>query len=482
MFSCSGSNRDSQSWRNCSGDPPDAGAFRLGVLVLFCLLVAAASFAPVQAQTQPQTQTRTEHATALIEQGRAQAAAGKFPDALASYQEVLRLEPHNLKAEIGMAQAYRGVRNFDEAKKILEQAHRGHPRSAAPLAVYGDLDIQLQTYEAAIAHLNAALALDPADVDARNRLAVAYKAKGDAPSALAQLAKILARDPKNALAHYTRADIYADHNQDAQALVDAEKVVELQPENPLGRMLLAKILVRPPEKPAPGDIKERCTKAVDALEPLVGAGPGTDAASPPAAPDSETLFLLSRAYRCAGQDDKAQQTLVAFEKSSQNDRTTAEDKLQAKHLVQQADDLAIKNDFAGSLALLNQAIALDPTYAATYSQLAKLYYSAGEISKASDAIGQALAREPYHPEYLYVQGKILERESRLDDALAAFQESARVNPKESDAYFEIGAIYQQRGDRASALAAYKKAIEISPDDPDYKRALASLNSNPPPTP
>ena len=127
-------------------------------------------------------------------------------------------------------------------------------------------------------------------------------------------------------------------------------------------MLLAKILVRPPEKPAPGEIKERCTQAVDALEPLMGAGPGTDAASPPPAPDSETLFLLSRAYRCAGQDDKAQQTLVAFEKSSQNDRTINENKLQAKHLVQEADDLAIKNDFAGSLALLNQAIAsIQPT-------------------------------------------------------------------------------------------------------------------------
>lgn len=434
------------------------------------------------APTRAQTQTRTGQAAALIEQGRAEAAAGKFPDAIASYQEALRLAPRNLQAEIGAVQAYRGVHNFDEAKRILEDAHREHPRSAAPLAVYGDLDIQLQTYEAAIAHLNAALTFDPADVDARNRLAVAYKAKGDAPSALAQLAKILARDPKNALAHYTRAEIYADQNEDPSALADAEKVVELQPENPRGRVLLAKILVRPPEQPAPGDIKARCAKAVSALEPLMATGSASDAASVLPAPDSETLFLLSRAYRCAGEDEKAQQTLSAFEKSSQNDRTTNESKLQAKHLVQQADDLAMKNDLAGSLALLNQAIALDPTYAASYSQLAKLYYSAGEIEKASDAIGQALAREPYHPEYLYVQGKILERQSKLDDALAAFQESARVNPKESDAYFEMGAIYQQRGDRANALAAYKKAVEISPDDPDYKRALASLNGNQPPTP
>ncbi|MGC1798700.1 MAG: tetratricopeptide repeat protein, partial [Candidatus Acidiferrales bacterium] len=435
--------RSSQKMRRRSfrSEALDRVAFRLVVFALLSVCAVSPSFARAQNHAQ-QPPPSSERAEALIAQGRAEAAAGKFPDAIASYQESLRLAPRNLQAEIAVAQAYRGVRNFDEAKRILEQAHREHSRSAAPLAALGDLDIQLQTYDAAIAHLNAALALDPADVDACNRLAVAYKAKGDATSALAQIAKILARDPKNALAHYTRADIYSDQNQDALALADVEKVVELQPENPLGRTLLAKILVRPPETPAPGEIKERCARAVDALAPLAqSASPS----QPP--PDSETLFLLSRAYRCAGQDDQAQEALAAFEKSSQGDRTTNENKIQAKHLVQQADELAMKNDFAGSLDLLNQAIALDPTYAATYSQLAKLYYSAGEIAKASDAITQALAREPYHPEYLYVQGKILEKQSELDGALAAFQQSTLVNPKESDAFFEMGAIYQRRGDR-----------------------------------
>jgi len=443
-------------------------AFLAAALAPFFLSTGSQLFAQGQ---RPATQVES-----LIEQGRAETAARKFPDAIASYQEALRLAPHNVKAEIGLAQAYRGVHNFDETKRILEQARREHPKNAAPLVVFGDLDIELQTYDAAITHLNAALALDPADVDARNRLAVAYKAKGDATNALAQIAKLLARDPKNALAHYTRAEIYSDHNQDSLALIDAQKVVELQPENPRGRVLLAKILVRAPAAAAGDEAKKRCAKAVDALEPLSQSG------SQSQSPDSETLFLLSRAYRCAGQDDKAQETLAAFEKSSQNDRSTNENKTQAKHLVQQADELAMKNDFAGSLALLNQAIAMDPTYAATYSQLAKLYYSAGDIEKASDAIAQALAREPYHPEYLYVQGKILEKQSRFDDALAAFQKTTLVNPKESDAYFEMGAIYQQRGDRPSALAAYKKAVELSPDDPDYKRALVTFNSTQPQTP
>jgi tetratricopeptide (TPR) repeat protein len=458
----------------------------LKLLHIFCgnslyrtafLVVALAPFLlPAGSLLFAQGQRPAAQVEFLIEQGRAETATRKFPDAIASYQEALRLAPHNVKAEVGLAQAYRGVHNFDEAKRILEQARREHPKNAAPLVVFGDLDIELQTYDAAITHLNAALALDPADVDARNRLAVAYKAKGDATNALAQIAKLLARDPKNALAHYTRAEIYSDHDQDSLALIDAQKVVELQPENPRGRVLLAKILVRAPAAAAGDEAKKRCAKAVDALEPLSQSG------SQSQSPDSETLFLLSRAYRCAGQDNKAQETLAAFEKSSQNDRSTNENKTQAKHLVQQADELAMKNDFAGSLALLNQAIAMDPTYAATYSQLAKLYYSAGDIEKASDAIAQALAREPYHPEYLYVQGKILEKQSRFDDALAAFQKTTLVNPKESDAYFEMGAIYQQRGDRPKALAAYKKAVELSPDDPDYKRALVTLHSTQPQTP
>jgi tetratricopeptide (TPR) repeat protein len=436
------------------------------LIVMVCLGVAAASRV-CSAQSAAPGQAST-----LMEQARAAAVAGRFVDAIADYGETLRIAPRNVDAAIGLAQAYRAVHNLDAAKLTLEQARREHPKSAAPLAMLGDLDLELQTYDAAIAHLTAALALAPANLDARNRLAVAYKAKGgaaDKADALEQIAKVLGRDPQNALALYTRAEIYADENRDGLALPDAEKVVELQPENSRGRELLGKILVRAPARAAPEEIARRCGRAVLALEPLVNAA-GTSASA-----DSETLFLLSRAYRCAGQDERAAAALQEFEKASQNDRTTKENQTQAKHLVQQADELAMKNDFAGSLAVLQQSIAMDATYPGAYSQLAKLYYSAGDIAKASEAIGQALARAPYHPEYLYVQGRILEKQGKLDDALGAFQRTVLVNPKESDAYFEMGAIYQQRGQRSEARAAYLKAVEISPEDPDYKRALAGLS-------
>jgi tetratricopeptide (TPR) repeat protein len=409
-------------------------------------------------------QTPAQELGELKQHAKASLAAGHFTEAIAEYQEWIQLQPKSVVAALGLAQAYRGVHNYDEARRILGQAHRENPGNAEPLASLGDLEIELQSYDEAIHHLTAALSLLPNDLEARNRLALAYKAKGDTANALVQIAKILARDPKNALAFYTRAQIESDQNHDARALVDAEKVLALQPKNALGNILLAKVLLRDRPGATATEVARKCTLAAQVLEPLF----------PAHANDSGTLYLLSRAYDCAGQPEKAKQTLAVFEAASQNDRATKENQTQAKHLVEQANALAQKNDFSGALDLLQQALAKDPKYGPANSQLAKIYYSEGDLEKAGDAIGQALQSDPYQPDFLYVQGKILETEGKLDLALTAFHQTTLVNPKESDAFFEMGVIYQQQNDRERALAAYKKAVELSPDDPDYKHALASI--------
>jgi tetratricopeptide (TPR) repeat protein len=407
-----------------------------------------------------------------VDLGAALANLGRQTDAIASYEAALRITPRNLPAELGLAQSYRAVHNYNETRRMLERAHREHPAKAAPLAALGDLELELQTYDAAIGHLKAAVALDPSNSKTRNFLAAAYKAKGDQENALQQLANVLARDPQNALAYFLRAQIYSDRNEDARALPDAERAVALQPKNPSARLVLAKILVRAPEDAQLSEITARCTRAVSLLEPLLTTKSG----------DSETLFLLSRAYRCAGRQDQAQKTLSAFEAASQNDRTTKQQQLEAKHLVDQAEEHAMKNDFPAALDLLQQAVEKDPTFSPAYSLLAKLNYSAGNLERAGEAISQALKISPNVPDFLYVQGKIFEKEGKLDEALAAFQRITLVNPRESDAYFEMGVIYQQRNDRPRALAAYKKASELSPDDADYRRAVAALSTAAPAKP
>ncbi len=411
-----------------------------------------------------------------VELGVVLTKTGRLPDSIATFQEALRLAPHNLPAELGLAQAYREVHNYDEAGRVLKRAIREHPKSAEPLAAIGDFEIQQQTYDAAIGHLKASLVLAPANVETRNLLAGAYRAKGDLDNALAELQKALARDSKNALAYFLRAEIYSDRNQDDLALTDARKAVQLQPQNPRGRVLLAKILVRTPQGISKEEAAKRCSEAVVALEPVEAAQSGS------ATKDSQTYFLLSRAYRCAGQLEQAEKAAADFETASQRERGAKENETQAAHLVKQADEAALKNDLPGALGLLQQALAKDPASGAAYSMLAKLYYSKGEIDNASEAIDKAVELGPHQPDFLYVRGKIFEKQGRLDEALASFTETTLINPQESDAYFEIGVIYQQRKDLSRATAAYRKALEISPQDPDYRRALASISSGAPISP
>ena len=196
-----------------------------------------------------------------VELGVVLTKTGRLPDSIAAFQDALRLAPHNLAAELGLAQAYRAVHNYEEARRILNLAIREHPKSPEPLAALGDFEIQQQTYDAAIGHLKASLALAPANVETRNLLAGAYKAKGDLANALAELQKVLARDSKNVLAYFLRAEIYSDQNRDELALPDARKVVDLQPEKARGRILLAKILVRTPQGGSKEEAAKRCSRS-----------------------------------------------------------------------------------------------------------------------------------------------------------------------------------------------------------------------------
>jgi tetratricopeptide (TPR) repeat protein len=381
---------------------------------------------------------------------------GRFPEAIEMYRRAMTLAPRNELAEIGLSNAYRGVHNYEEARSILQTARREHPKSVAVLSALGSLEMEAESFDAAIEALRAAVVIAPDEVRLRNLLGSAYLSKGDSKTALVEFEKVLAREPENQLAHFSRAQIFADTDQNEKALADAEKVVAAKPDYLPGRALLAKILVR----------LKQCERAAEILRPAM---------NPPAL-DTPSLFLLANAYECAGKREFAAHAREEFAAASQADRKHAEDETQSKHLVEQANELARQNKFSDALELLQQALGKNPQNGFAYSQQAKIYFSMRDAQKASQAIGKALAIQPFQPDFLYVAGVIAVSEGKTDEALAAFEKVTQANPKEADAYYEIGKIRLQQGDRGKALAAFRKASELDPGDADYKRAVAETSS------
>jgi Flp pilus assembly protein TadD len=248
----------------------------------------------------------------------------------------------------------------------------------------------------------------------------------------------------------------ADQGENEKALADAESVVLARPNYLPSRVLLAKILVR----------LKQCPRAVETLQ----------AAHAARQLDAEALFILANAYDCAGQPAQANAVRDEFAAAQQAEHQAKENEVQSKHLVEQTNELARQNQFAEAAELLRRALEKNPQNAFAYSQKAKILFSQGDASGARAAIAQALALQPYQPDFLYVEGIIAKQEGKLDEALDAFAKATQINPKESDAFFEIGKIRLQQGDRPAALAAFKKAATLDPGDPDYQRAVKAASA------
>jgi tetratricopeptide (TPR) repeat protein len=380
----------------------------------------------------------------------------QFPAAVEAYHKILKADPHNEKAELGLAAAYYGVYNYDETRRVLRAAAAAHPNSASALVEIGKLDIHLLHYDDAIVELKRAVRRNPASAAAREQLGVAYQAKGDEDAALAEFNQALRLAPDSASAHYFRGTLYADRDDNNRAYEEAKEAFRLEP-NTQTRELLGKTAVR----------ANRCKEAADVLAPLADSGET----------NPEDLYLLSRAYKCADQPQRAQEVQEEYEKRSKKVQDAKTHKMNADHLAANAGEMARKNQLAPALDLLQQALAEDPENGPSLAQLAKIDFSRGDVSKAQQEIAQALRGDPYNPDYLYVQGKVLEG---IDPraALEAFRQTVLVNPKESDAYYEMGEIYLKLGDRNQATHALRKAVQLSPEDPEYRKALSELQARP----
>lgn len=185
--------------------------------------------------------------------------------------------------------------------------------------------------------------------------------------------------------------------------------------------------------------------------------------------------LLERAERDHPTSADVRQALDRLEAEMQHYQQAA-NKLptEAAHLLQQAEDFAKRSQFTQAVDLVTQAVEKDPANAELQAQFAKILCSAGELSKADAAIQKSLAIRPNDPDYLYIRGKILEKENHPEEALQVFEEITLLNSKRADAYFEIGAIRQQQGKSKQARQAYKKAFDLDPANADYRKALDEI--------
>ena len=140
--------------------------------------------------------------------------------------------------------------------------------------------------------------------------------------------------------------------------------------------------------------------------------------------------------------------------------------LQARGSLQRYEKM---ESLQSAIALFEQALAQDSTYALAYAGLGEAYWREFDLTKdarwveyakqnCARAIGLNNRLAPVHT----TLGVLYNGTGHYEDAIREFQEAIRLNPRSSDAYRELAVAYEESGKWEEAEATHKKAIQLWP--------------------
>jgi len=131
-----------------------------------------------------------------LEQAKAALEAGDSAAATAIYEQILEHDPEEVRAKAGLAHCHLGAGQLDRARAALEgiPANKANDPEVAAARSAIDLAAETAASPADTDALEARLAADPGDHEARLELALARYAAGDAGTALDELLEIVRRD------------------------------------------------------------------------------------------------------------------------------------------------------------------------------------------------------------------------------------------------------------------------------------------------
>jgi Flp pilus assembly protein TadD len=158
----------------------------------------------------------------------------EWRDARTLYEHLLPLAPESLRVRVNLAQAYQDAGESARARTAYEEVVRrwpDRPETADALNNLGNLERDAGRSSAALAAFDAALALQPSHVAARNGRALVLQTLGRADEAERELATALAIDPASATTHSNLGIHYFRAHDVTRARDAYREAVRLDPDH-----------------------------------------------------------------------------------------------------------------------------------------------------------------------------------------------------------------------------------------------------------
>jgi tetratricopeptide (TPR) repeat protein len=425
------------------------------------------SFVPTPAPDlalQPEN-TRKANALADFVEGTRLEENAEMDNALAAYQRVLTFDPGFAELALRVATLLSRQEDYPRAIDVLKDAIKARPKDAGPYLQLSFIYAKyLRKPDQAVKYANQAIALEPLNFEAYQRL----------------------------------YEIEASTGQPQKALMALDRAANVKSTEPafwirLGK-LYATIIFKSETEPKPEDIKR-----VNGFFEKAVANAGEDAAALKEVADyyaasqqiPEAIPLYLRVLELQPDDLNAREKLATgFALTNQRDKAIAmleelirkqPAKYQPYELLAQLFDEAgrsleranqseeAKAQFTKAAANYEQSLLINPTRANTYLRLAELLIvPLKDSERAAKLLAEARQRFPGVPEFTYFLG-IAQREAKHpQQAVITFEEAVNEAQQANDEvlnarfYFDYGAAADQAALYDKAADLFRKAISLDP--------------------
>ncbi len=411
------------------------------------------------------TGVRKADALADFVEGARLEESGEIESALEVYQKVLTVDPGEIELASRVASLLTRQEDFPRAIDILKDAIKANPKETAPFLQLAYLySKHLRKPDQAIKYANQAIALDPDNIDAYQRIYEIESTRGQQKEALATLdraAKVESKDPT----FWTR----------------------------LGKLYAAN-LFQPDTDPAPEDLK----KVNEFFRRAIAVAGDDDGAIKEVADYfaatqqiDEAIPLYLKVLELEPEDTNAREKLATgFVMTNQRVKAMellakiiadSPQKYQPYELLAQLQDEEGRNllranqdddakaQFAKAAANYEQSLLINRGRAQTYLRVAELLLGPlRESERAEKILLEGRQRFPKAPAFTYFLA-IAQRESKhAQQAVVTFEEA--LNEAEADAselltarfYFDYGVAADQAGLYDKAADLFKRSIAIDP--------------------
>ncbi len=436
---------------------------------LLLVIAAAAGAAP-----------QTDDLAARSQRAKQMMAAGQFADAAVIYRELVTAVPGNAGLMLNLALAEQMSGRLREAVPHFQAAAKMNPQLFPAWVSLGACYLDLGEAAKAVAPLEKAVALAPADARPRAMLAEALLAAGRFDDAARQYRRLADGDEKNpkvwyglgrsyeALAEraFTRLDRAAQGSAWWLALAAETRLSEGQnsgaftlyrdalakmPSVPGAHAGIAEVYRRTghPDWAAVEEKKEArpdCTKARLACAFLEGRL--LDAARGTQPPSSEGYFWQARAYNAlAGQAFSHLETLPPS----------------AELYTLRAQMEIGRGRHAEAVNTLRAALKLSPGDRQAQLQLAAELIRTRETKEARALLNELLRRDPDSAPANMLYGQATLDEGQPEKAIPYLEKSVQRDPGELPARAALGLAYARTGQAEHAIPHLKAALGIDTD-------------------